>query len=121
MLRLLDRGDFVAQATVTPWANAEPGKHLDAKEFREQMLASPGWQAEEVLQEGELPKQSAGRYVYRLTARGDMEGVKVIQCFYLIASPKGQQVVVAFTLKLTQVNKLGAKDLVLVDGLELPK
>jgi hypothetical protein len=121
VLRLLDRGDFVAQATVTPWTKADAGQHLDAKEFREQMLASPGWQAEDVLQEGDLPNQPAGRYVYRLTARGEMDGVKVVQCFYLIAMPKGEQVVVAFTLKLTQVNKLGARDMVLVDGLELAK
>jgi hypothetical protein len=50
-----------------------------------------------------------------------MDGVKVVQCFYLVAGPKGDQAVVAFTLKLTQVNKLGARDMVLVDGLELPK
>jgi hypothetical protein len=121
VLRLLDRGDFVAQATITPWAKAQPGKHLEVKEFREQMLNSPGWQAEDVLQEGDLPNQPDGRYVYRLTARGEMDGVKVVQCYYLVAGPKGDQVVVAFTLKLTQVNKLGARDMVLVDGLELAK
>lgn len=121
VLRLLDRGDFVAQATVTPWQKAEAGAHADEKEFREQMLSSPGWQVEDVLQEGELPSQPAGRYVYRLTARGDMDGTKVVQCFYLVAGPKGDQVVVAFTLKLTQVAKLGARDMILVDGLELPK
>ncbi|HEY1378979.1 MAG TPA: hypothetical protein VGF55_19415 [Gemmataceae bacterium] len=121
VLRLLDRGDFVAQATITPWPKADPGQHADVKEFREQMLGSPGWQAEDVLQEGDLPNQSAGRYVYRLTARGDMDGVKVVQCFYLVAGPKGEQVVVAFTLKLTQVAKLGARDMILVDGLELAK
>jgi hypothetical protein len=121
VLRLLDRGDFVAQATLTPWAKTEPGKHMDSKEFREQMLNAPGWQSEDVLQEGDLPNQPAGRYVYRLTARGEMDGVKVVQCFYLVAGPKGDQAVVAFTLKLTQVNKLGARDLVFVDGIELPK
>ena len=80
----------------------------------------PGWQAEDVLQEGDMPNQPAGRYVYRLTARGEMDGVKVVQCYYLVAGPKGDQVVVAFTLKLTQVNKLGARDLILVDGLDFP-
>jgi hypothetical protein len=119
VMRLLDRGDFVAQATVMPWAKAAAGQHLDAKEFREQMLASPGWQAEDVLQEGELPNQPAGRFVYRLTARGEMDGVKVVQCFYLVTGPKGEQAIVAFTLKLTEVNKLGARDMILVDGLEL--
>jgi hypothetical protein len=120
VLRLLERGDFVAQATVTPWQKAEPGKHADVKEFRDQMLSSPGWQPEEVLQEEELPDQPAGRFCYRLTARGEMDGVKVVQSFYLVAGPKGDQAVVAFTLKQTQVNKLGARDQILVDGLDFP-
>jgi hypothetical protein len=120
VLRLLDRGDFVAQATVSPWQRAEPGKHADVKEFRDQMLSSPGWQPEEVLQEEELPNQPPGRFGYRLTARGDMDGIKVVQSFCLVAGPKGDQAVVAFTLKQTQVNKLGARDLILVDGLDFP-
>jgi hypothetical protein len=120
VLRLLDRGDFVAQATVTPWAKAEPGKHADVKEFRDQMLSAPGWQPEEVVQEEEVPKQANGRFVYRLVARGEMDGVKVVQCFFLVASGQGEQAVVAFTLKQAQVSKLGARDLILVDGLDFP-
>jgi hypothetical protein len=120
VLRLLDRGDFVAQATVTPWQKAEPGKHAEVKEFRDQMLSSPGWQPEEVMQEGELPKQASGRFVYRVVARGEMDGVKVVQSFFLVAGPKGDQAVVAFTLKQAQVTKLGVRDLLLVDGLDFP-
>jgi hypothetical protein len=121
VLRLLDRGDFVAQATVTSWTKAEPGKHADVKEFRDQMLSSPGWQPEEVVQEEELPKLPNGRFVYRLVARGDMDGVKVIQSFFLVAGAKGDQAVVVFTLKQTQAAKLGARDLILVDGLDFPQ
>jgi hypothetical protein len=119
VLRLLDRGDFVAQATVTPWTKAEPGKHMDPKEFHEAMLASPGWEPEEVLQEGELPNQPNGRFVYRLAVRGQIEEVKVVQTFYLVAGAKGDQCVVAITFKQAQSGKLGARDLILVDGLEL--
>jgi len=119
VMRLLDRGDFVAQATVTPWTKAEAGKHMDPKEFHEAMLASPGWEPEEVLQEGELPNQPNGRFVYRLAVRGQIEDVKVVQTFYLVAGPKGDQCVVAVTFKQAQSGKLGARDLILVDGLEL--
>ena len=121
VLRLLDRGDFVAQATVTPWQKAEPGQHGDAKAFREAMMASPGWEPQELMQEGELPNQPAGRWVYRVTARGEMDGVKVVQTFCLVAGPRGEQAVVAFTLKQAQLTKLGARDLLLVDGLDFPK
>jgi hypothetical protein len=120
VLRLIERGEFVAQATITPWQKAEPGKHIDAKMFRDAMIASPGWSLEEVLQEGEMPGQPAGRWVYRLAARGQMESISVLQVFYLVAGPLGDQAVIAITFKPAQAAKLGARDVLLVDGLEFP-
>ena len=73
-----------------------------------------------MLQEGDLPNQPNGRFVYRLAVRGQIEEVKVVQTFYLVAGPKGDQCVVAVTLKQAQSGKLGARDLILVDGLEFP-
>src|SRR5262249_29763930 len=35
ILRLMDRGDFVAQATIKPWEPAEKGKHMEPDKFRE--------------------------------------------------------------------------------------
>ena len=57
ILRLMDRGDWVAQATVTPWTKAEAGKHLSAEEFKQAMDETPGWEAEEVQEDGEMPGQ----------------------------------------------------------------
>src|SRR5207247_1587507 len=37
VLRLMDRGDFVAQLTITPWKKAAPGKHIGEEEFKEAM------------------------------------------------------------------------------------
>jgi hypothetical protein len=118
VLRLIDRGEFVAQATITPWERAEAGKHTDGKAFREAMVAAPGWTFEELLQEGEIPDQHSGRWIYRVAARGQMDGIAVLQLFYLVAGPKGDQVVVAITFKPAQANKLGIRDAQLLDGLE---
>src|SRR5262249_1183009 len=49
ILRLLDRGDFVAQATVTPWKPARPGGHLAPDEFKQAMARTPGWEPEQEL------------------------------------------------------------------------
>ncbi len=118
ILRLLDRGDFVAQATITPWTRAKPGEHLSAEAFEKAMAQTPFWEAEQVLQAGEVPMEG-GRWVYRLSAIGLLEGNKVMQNFYLIASPSGQQIVVAFTLNQAKAEKLGTRDLSLVGSLEL--
>ncbi len=118
ILRLLDRGDFVAQATITPWTPAKPGEHLSAEAFEKAMAETPTWEAEQVLQSGEVPTEG-GRWVYRISAIGLLEGNKVMQNFYLIAGPGGEQIVVAFTLSAAKAEKLGTRDLSLVGSLEL--
>src|SRR5262249_35026007 len=118
ILRLLDRGDLIAQATITPWTPAKAGEHLSAEAFDKAMAETPGWEPEQVLQSGEVPSE-AGRWVYRISATGLLDGNKVMQNFYLIAGPGGEQIVVAFTLSAAKAERLGTRDLSLVGSLEL--
>jgi hypothetical protein len=117
---LIDRGEFVAQATITPWQKSEAGKHTDGKTFRDAMIASSGWTFEDVVQEGEMPNSTNGRWTYRFAARGQMDSIAVLQVFYLVAGPNGDQAVVAITFKPAQAAKLGARDVLLLDGLSFP-
>jgi hypothetical protein len=119
ILRLMDNGDFVAQATVTPWTPAEKGMHLTPEAFREAMDNTPGWSPEKELQAGEAPAPE-GRWIYRISMVGKMDDVAVLQNFYLVAAPGGEQVIVAVTLTPKEAEKLGARDLALVGGIELP-
>jgi hypothetical protein len=118
VMRLLESGDLVAQVTVTPWTAAKAGEHLSGEAFQEAMAATPGWEQESVLQAGEVLKEK-GRWVYRVAAVGQMDGLKLMQNFYLVSGPGGDQVVLAFTFTEAQADKLGARDLALVNGLEL--
>jgi hypothetical protein len=120
VLRMMDRGDFVAQVTITPWTHAEKGQHLSAEDFKQAMDDTPGWQVEEVLQAGEVPSEN-GRWIYRISALGQLDGVKVMQNFYLIANPDGEQVVLAFTMPPKQADKLGTRDLSMAASLEFKK
>ena len=63
------------------------------------MSESPGWQMDEIVDAGEVP-WDGGRWVYRITARGSLDGTKVVQNFILLAGPKGDQIVVTFTMNL---------------------
>jgi hypothetical protein len=117
VLRLLDRGDFVAQVTITPWSRSRPGEHLSAEAFREAMAKVPGWEQGEVLQEGQVPSEP-GRWLYRISAMGQLDGIKVLQNFYLVAGPNGDQVVLAFTLTPSQAEKLGARDLSMAGSID---
>src|SRR5262249_53751897 len=42
VLRLMDRGDFVAQATITPWTKTDPGQHMSGEDFQEEIANTPG-------------------------------------------------------------------------------
>lgn len=119
VLRLMERGEFVAQATVTPWTRASPGKHLSGQEFKQAMMNLPGWEPEEEIQAGEIPRDD-DCWCYRLSMTGKLDGMRVTQHFYLLAAPNGEQVVVTFTLTPGQVQKLGTHDLSLVGSLALP-
>jgi hypothetical protein len=119
VLRCLDRGDFVAQLTVTPWSKAKKGEHLSAEAFKTAMNNTSGWRPEKELQSGVVPADD-GRWIYRYSVVGQLEGVGVLQNFFLVAGPGGEQVVLAFTLTPKQADKLGARDLSLAGSLEVP-
>ncbi len=87
IMRLLDRGDFVAQATLTCWKNAGAAKHMAPSEFEKTVAEGTGWKMEQVLERVEIPTDG-GRWVYRVAARGELDGIKVIQNFYLVAAPE---------------------------------
>ncbi|MDB5313262.1 MAG: hypothetical protein JWO38_7464 [Gemmataceae bacterium] len=117
VFRLVDRGEFVAQATVTVWKKAEPGKHVPADEFKKAVAESPGWVAVRVLEEGEIPTDG-GRWLYRLTAEGKMEDLPVVQSFHLLAGPQGDQVVVTVAMKPEKLKAVGTRDVGLVNAIE---
>ncbi len=120
IMRLMERGDFIAQVTITPWDPAEKGKPMTLEQFRETMNSTPGWSPEKELQAGEVPAAAEGRKILRLSMLGKLDGVNVMQNFYLVATAEGQQIVVAFTLTPKQADKLGARDLSLVTSMEVP-
>lgn len=119
VFRLLERGDLIAQVALTAWSKAEPGKHLSPDEFKQALAEAPGWVLEEILEASEVPADN-NRWMYRISARGTMEDVKVVQHFYLIAAPTGEQVVATFTMKPNQVAKLGTRDLTLLGAIGFP-
>ncbi len=119
VLRLMERGDFIAQATLTPWPAAAKGKHLDPTDFKATMEQTPGWEPQKELQTGEVPIGD-GLWAYRLSFLGKLDGVDVMQNYFIVAAPSGDQMVVTFTMTPKQADKLGSRDLALIGGLGLP-
>jgi hypothetical protein len=120
VLRLLDRGEFAAQATITAWRKADPGKHMSAEDFKKAVSEAPGWTQSKFLGEGEVPT-TTGCWLYKVSAEGKMENVVVTQNFYLIASPQGEQLVVTVAMKPDKVKAVGTRDTALVKAIEFGK
>jgi hypothetical protein len=120
VLRLMDRGDFIAQATITSWKKADPKATMSLEQFCDAMKTTPGWKEEELVEKTEL-KEPRGHAVYRLTASGTLDDVKAVQSFYLVVSPEGEQMIVSFSVVPGQVQKLGVRDLELVRGVTFKK
>lgn len=119
VLRLMDKGDFIAQATLSQWTTAEKGKPMDAEAFKEAMNRTPGWEPAKELQAGLVPSGDK-RQIFRWSVIGKMEGVDVMQNFYLVAWPDGRQMVVTVTTAPKQAERLGSRDLALVGSLDIP-
>jgi hypothetical protein len=120
VLRLLDRGEFVAQATVTAWRKAEPGKHTPADEFKKATAEAPGWKQDKILVEGEVPA-GEGRWLYRVAAGGKAEGQPALQTFYLLAGPQGDQVAVTVSVPPEKQKAVGTRDTDFVKAIEFGK
>ena len=119
VLRLVDGGRFVAQATITPWKPAAAGEHTPAAEFRAALTKLPGWEPEAELAAGERPA-GAGRWLYRVAVRGKQDGRPAVQTFYLLAGPTGRQVAVGVLAPAETAGTVGDRDERLVRGIELP-
>jgi hypothetical protein len=120
VLRLIDRGELVAQATLTNWKKADAGKHADPAEFKKTLADLPGWETESVLSDGEI-QTDPGRWLYRVTAKGKLDGLAVVQSYFLLAGPKGDQVVVTFAMKPDKADAVGTRDVSLVNAIEFGK
>jgi hypothetical protein len=120
VLRLLDKGEFVAQVSVSPWKKMAPGKHLSGDEFKETIAGTPGWVQEKLLEAVEVPSEN-GNWIYRVAAEGQLDGLKALQYFYLVAGPQGDQLVLAFTMTPAQAPRLGSRDLLLLRSITFPR
>src|SRR5262249_33998044 len=116
VLRLLDRGELVAQLNVTPWESAKAGEHIRPEELRRHVEQTKDFTVDEFLQTGEVPSQGKN-WVYRMSVVGQARGIRTMQNYFAIASPTGEQVILTFTTEVAQASKLGERDLEIVGTL----
>jgi hypothetical protein len=117
ILRWLERGELVAQATLSVWRQAEPGKHISVNEFKKAVSEAPGWIPGKILADGEVPIGS-DRWLYRVTVEGKMEDTAIVQSFFLLVGPQGEQIAVTVAMKPEQYPIMSERSLALVKAIE---
>jgi hypothetical protein len=116
-LRCVDRGDVLAQCTITslPPQSAANQTTLDEferdirfalKEHFSQLVASREW------------TNSFGNHCLEVVVRGTMEDVPLEWHYYLVAPEQGNRVSIAVTIQGEMVNRLAAADRALVNAVE---
>ena len=120
VLRLLDKGEFVAQVTMTNWKAAEAGKHSTPDEFKDRLAKLPHWEPERVTADKEVPLD-AGRWLYRVSAVGKQDGTPVVQTFYLLAGANGRQLSVAVMSAPDKAAALAAREEDLLKAITFPE
>jgi hypothetical protein len=122
VMRQIERGDFIGQATFTTWKKTDPKGVIAIEKFADLMAKTPGWAEDQEIERKQLKDIAKGHHtVYRVAASGELDSVRTVQYFYLIVSPRGEQMIATFSIVPQQVQRFGSRDLELVRELVFPE
>ena len=117
VMRLIDKGELVAQCNVAIPAKTEPGKPISLARFQADIQQTLGKAFGRFVNasEGTTP---GGHTIYRVTAVGEVSELPIQWNYHYIAGPHGGQVVFAFTIEGQLVEGFGQSDLNLTGTVE---
>ena len=116
-MRMIDRGDLVAQCNVALLPKGEPGKHPTLAKFQADIEQSLDKNFKQFAEASETTN-TLGYTVYRVVATGAVSELPIEWIYYRVADRDGHQVVFAFTLESELKPQLADSDQAIVDTLE---
>jgi hypothetical protein len=117
VLRLIDRGELVAQCNIATPPPSEPGTAISLAKFQSDIENALGMNFGQLVEASTAPG-AHGYTVHRIIAVGAANELPMQWHYYLVAHPDGRQVVLAFTLEPSLRDRLATADRAVVDGLE---
>jgi hypothetical protein len=115
-MRLVDRGELLAQCNVSPLAKSEPNSAIELGKFQDDIRRSLGKNFGQFIHASEHAS-STGMRMLCAVASGEVEGLAIQWNYYHISDRDGHQAVVAFTVESELASQLGERDRALVEGL----
>lgn len=117
VLRLIDKGQLIAQCNVSKIPDADPGQHTPVEQFLQDIHESLGDRLKSIESAEPIPTDD-GRFLYRVTAAGEANGRPMHWIYYLCAGPSGRQTAFVFAVETELLKQLGAGDREIVRSLE---
>jgi hypothetical protein len=117
VLRLVDKGDPVAQCNITAMPDLEPGKHTSLEEFQRDVQKALDKNFGQFIQASQS-RTDEGLRVLRVSAAGTVSDVGVHWIYYLVSNEKGRRTVFVFTLQEKLVEQFAATDHALISSFE---
>jgi len=118
VLRLIDRGEFVAQCKIHTLPDAAPEEQVTLAEFQDDIRHGLGEHFKQFVQASQRSNALDYR-VYRAVAAGEVEQLPIHWIYYLVANEHGRQVVFAFTVEGKLLEQFGEADQELLGALKL--
>jgi len=113
-----DQKRVTAQCNLVYGPPAGKGKHQDVESFREDVRRALGGRFGNFVGGGEVDGDPEGGFRYKLGVQGRQGEVGLVWYYYLIASPRGDQLLATFTLVDSDAAAFGQEDEAIVGSLQ---
>ncbi len=116
VLRMVDRGELVAQSNIASLAQVAPEKLITLSGFQEDIQRALGKNFGQFIKASQEANDADYR-VYRVAAEGEVEGLPIEWIYHLVADRHGHQVSFAFTVEKGLSEQFAQADEPLVQAL----
>ena len=120
VLRLLEKGSFIAQCNVSEYPTLSPGEHLSKKSLQQNIRKELGATLGEI-EKTEVIDTGDNRYLCKVTATGKSNKIEMHWIHYLCSAPNGRQTMFTFAVESKLLKKLAGRDLAIVKSLQFLK
>jgi hypothetical protein len=114
VMRLVDRGDLVAQCNVSMLPKLDENQRLTLEEFQKEVQQSLGKHFDHLESAGER-KTAAGLRMLHVVAGGAVSDLQIEWHYYLLIDPAGRRAAISFTMEKELTERFGNAARLIVD------
>lgn len=116
ILRLVDRGDLIAQCNLSSLAALPKGQQLTLEGFQDDVKRTLGKNLEQVIEAGQEASEG-GIQIFRVVVAGNASELPIQWMYYHLSDDHGHRVAIVFTIEASLVERFAHIDREMVSGL----